>query len=44
MPLKSYGVLAGRALERQREGATDTPHYQLRLRTGTGATSGSRST
>ena len=37
MPLKSYGVLAGRALERQREGATDTPHYQLRLRTGDGS-------
>ena len=37
MPLKSYGVLAGRALERRREGATDTPHYQLRLRTGDGS-------
>jgi len=30
-------VLAGRALERRREGATDTPHYQLRLRTGDGS-------
>jgi uncharacterized protein YukJ len=31
MPLKSYGVLVGRAVERRREGATDTPHYQVRL-------------
>ncbi|GAT65028.1 endonuclease [Planomonospora sphaerica] len=31
MPLKSYGVLAGRAVERRREGSTDTPHYQLHL-------------
>jgi uncharacterized protein YukJ len=37
MPLKSYGVLAGRALERRREGGTDTPHYQLRLRTRDGS-------
>jgi uncharacterized protein YukJ len=31
MPLQSYGVLAGRAVERRREGATDTPHYQIRV-------------
>ena len=31
MPLKSYGVLAGRAVDRRREGATDTPHYQIHL-------------
>src|SRR3712207_6756253 len=31
MPLKSYGVLAGRVVDRRREGATDTPHYQIHL-------------
>ncbi|WP_248960017.1 DUF2278 family protein [Sphaerisporangium perillae] len=31
MPLKSYGVLAGRAVDRRREGTTDTPHYQIHL-------------
>ena len=31
MPLKSYGVLACRAVDRRREGATDTPHYQIHL-------------
>ena len=31
MPLKSYGVLVGRAVDRRREGGTDTPHYQVRL-------------
>jgi uncharacterized protein YukJ len=36
MPLKSYGVLAGRAVERRREGATDTPHYQIRVDAGDG--------
>lgn len=36
MPLKSYGVLTGRAVERRREGATDTPHYQIRVDTGDG--------
>jgi uncharacterized protein YukJ len=36
MPLKSYGVLAGRAVERRREGATDTPHYQIRVETADG--------
>jgi uncharacterized protein YukJ len=32
MPLKSYGVLVGRAIDARREsGAADTPHYQLRV-------------
>jgi uncharacterized protein YukJ len=32
MPLKSYGVLVGRAVDARREsGAGDTPHYQLRV-------------
>lgn len=31
MPLRSYGVLAGRALDRRREGAIDSPHYQIHL-------------
>ncbi|MEV6984842.1 DUF2278 family protein [Sphaerisporangium sp. NPDC051017] len=31
MPLKSYGVLAGRAVARRREGRGDTPHYQIHL-------------
>ncbi len=32
MPLKNYGVLACRIVERRREGAPDeTPHYQLHL-------------
>ncbi|MFE1772304.1 DUF2278 family protein [Streptomyces sp. NPDC059008] len=32
MPLKNYGVLACRAVERRREGAPDeTPHYQIHL-------------
>ncbi|RCG29681.1 DUF2278 family protein [Sphaerisporangium album] len=31
MPLKSYGVLAGRAVARRREGGGDTPHYQIHL-------------
>jgi uncharacterized protein YukJ len=38
MPLKKYGVLVARAVERRREGATDTPHYQIRLADGVGAT------
>jgi len=37
MPLRSYGVLAGRVQERRREGATDTPHYQLHVVTTGGA-------
>ncbi|GLW06704.1 hypothetical protein Misp01_18340 [Microtetraspora sp. NBRC 13810] len=31
MPLRSYGVLAGRAIDRRREGAANTPHYQIHL-------------
>jgi uncharacterized protein YukJ len=37
MPLKKYGVLVARPVERRREGGTDSPHYQLRLATDTGA-------
>ncbi|GAA2803525.1 DUF2278 family protein [Kitasatospora sp. CM 4170] len=32
MPLSNYGVLAATAIDRRREGATDTPHYQIHLR------------
>ena len=32
MPLSSYGVLVGRPVDRRREGATDSPHYQVRIR------------
>lgn len=31
MPLKSYGVLAGRAVDRRREDGAGTPHYQIHL-------------
>jgi uncharacterized protein YukJ len=31
MPLDRYGVLIGQALERRREGAADTPHFQIRV-------------
>ncbi|MFF0628512.1 DUF2278 family protein [Streptomyces sp. NPDC004296] len=31
MPIASYGVLAGRAVDRRREGAVGTPHYQIHL-------------
>ncbi|MET8634100.1 DUF2278 family protein [Streptomyces sp. NPDC004680] len=31
MPLKTYGVLIGRAVDTRREGAVDTPHYQIHL-------------
>ncbi len=31
MPLKSYGVLVGRAVDRRREGGSGSPHYQVRL-------------
>ncbi len=34
MPLNSYGVLAGRAVDCRREGGTDTPHYQVRVDAG----------
>jgi uncharacterized protein YukJ len=36
MPLGEYGVLAARALARRREGASDTPHYQIHLADGSG--------
>lgn len=36
MPLQAYGVLSGRPAERRREGATDTPHYQIRVTTADG--------
>ena len=36
MPLKHYGVLAARAVDRRREGASDTPHYQVHLQDGGG--------
>ncbi|GAA0420104.1 hypothetical protein Acor_29980 [Acrocarpospora corrugata] len=36
MPLRSYGVLAGRPVDRRREGNTDTPHYQIHLRDNAG--------
>jgi uncharacterized protein YukJ len=38
MPLKTYGVLVTRAIERRREAGTDSPHYQIRLADGVGAT------
>ncbi|MER7184606.1 DUF2278 family protein [Streptomyces hyaluromycini] len=31
MPLKTYGVLITRAVDTRREGAADTPHYQIHL-------------
>src|SRR4051812_47833177 len=31
MPLRGYGVLTARVLDRRREGSGDTPHYQLQL-------------
>ena len=34
MPLKSYGVLAGRALDRAAEGGTDSPHFQILVESG----------
>ena len=34
MPLASYGVLAGRAVDRRSEGGADTPHYQVQVRAG----------
>ncbi|WP_055586697.1 DUF2278 family protein [Streptacidiphilus griseoplanus] len=36
MPLKDYGVLAAGAVARRREGAHDTPHYQIQLRDHSG--------
>jgi uncharacterized protein YukJ len=34
MPLRDYGVLAGRVLEGRSERGTDTPHYQVRVSAG----------
>ncbi|ONH58601.1 hypothetical protein CcI49_20420 [Frankia sp. CcI49] len=31
MPLKSYGVLAGRIRDHRREGGADSPHYQIEV-------------
>lgn len=31
MPLRDYGVLAGRAVAKRREGGSDSPHYQIQL-------------
>jgi uncharacterized protein YukJ len=31
MPLKSYGVLAGRVVDRRREDSKNTPHFQIQL-------------
>ncbi|SDL89807.1 DUF2278 family protein [Arthrobacter sp. ok362] len=36
MPLQQYGVLAARAVGSRREGAADTPHYQIHLRDARG--------
>jgi uncharacterized protein YukJ len=37
MPLSEYGVLVGRPVDRRREGATDSPHYQIRIAAAGGA-------
>jgi uncharacterized protein YukJ len=34
MPLNSYGVLVGRAVDCRREGGTDSPHYQVQIDAG----------
>jgi uncharacterized protein YukJ len=31
MPLRGYGVLTAKAVDRRREGSGDTPHYQVQL-------------
>jgi uncharacterized protein YukJ len=36
VPLKGYGVLRGKAIERRREGSSDTPHFQIRVVDGDG--------
>ncbi|MFJ3231940.1 DUF2278 family protein [Streptomyces sp. NPDC086787] len=36
MPLHTYGVLITRAVDTRREGAADTPHYQIHLTDDTG--------
>lgn len=37
MPLRDYGVLTARAVDRRREGGVETPHYQILLRGEDGA-------
>src|SRR3954447_8599779 len=37
MPLRDYGVLTARAVDRRREGGTDSPHYQILLAGQNGA-------
>src|SRR5215210_3105621 len=34
MPLRSYGVLAGRVTDLRSEGGTDSPHFQVRVQGG----------
>ena len=34
MPLDRYGVLVGRAVDRRREGRSDSPHYQVLMSAG----------
>ena len=34
--MKDYGVLRGNAVERRREGSSDTPHFQIRVVDGDG--------
>jgi uncharacterized protein YukJ len=36
MPLGAYGVLTAGVIERQREGSSDSPHYQIHLQTDDG--------
>ncbi|MFI6846210.1 DUF2278 family protein [Kitasatospora sp. NBC_00085] len=36
MPLKNYGVLAARAVDRHREGGTNAPHYEIHLQDNAG--------
>ena len=36
MPLNGYGVLRGKAIDRRREGSSDTPHFQIRVVDGDG--------
>jgi uncharacterized protein YukJ len=36
MPLRSYGVLSGNVVDTRREGASDTPHYQIQIIDGAG--------
>ena len=36
MPLKGYGVLRGKAIDRRREGSSDTPHFQIGVAGGAG--------